>query len=88
MYPYDVLLKYYWSEPREVFNKLRIYYVSRPEGESYFYGSEVESITKIGVELYSGSVIPYHRIFRIMIDSRIIYDRTEERKKAARRVHG
>ena len=83
MFPYDVLLKYYWSEPREIFDKLKVYYLSRPEGENYFYGYEVESINKIGVTLYSGSVIPYHRIFRIMINSRIIYDRVEERKKAA-----
>ncbi|WP_424357622.1 DUF504 domain-containing protein [Methanocella sp. MCL-LM] len=53
-----------------------IYYVSRgsPRDSATVSGDEIKEIGAFGLELESGSVIPYHRVYRIDYRDATIFD--------------
>lgn len=53
-----------------------IYYVSRgsPGDSATVSGDEIKEIGAFGLELESGSVIPYHRVYRIDYRDATIFD--------------
>ncbi len=72
----DVLNRLKWKEG-ETIADATIYYVSRgsPDDSASASGSDVKSIEAFGIELASGSFIPYHRIYKIDYRGRTIFDK-------------
>lgn len=74
--PKDVLNKLKWKES-ESLSDATVYYVSRgsPGDSASVSGGEIKNIDPFGLELESGTFIPYHRIYKIDYRGRTIFDR-------------
>ena len=74
--PRDVLNRLKWKEGESLADAT-IYYVSRgsPDDSASASGGEIKSIEAFGIELASGSFIPYHRIYKIDYRGGTIFDR-------------
>ena len=74
--PRDVLNRLKWKEG-ESLSDATIYYVSRgsPGDSAEVKGDDIKSIEPFGFELESGSLIPYHRVYRIDYRGQKIFDK-------------
>lgn len=74
--PKDVLNRLKWKEGESLADAT-IHYVSRgaPGDTAELSGSEIKSIEAFGLELETGTVIPYHRVYRIDYHGRTIFDK-------------
>lgn len=73
--PRDVLNRLKWKAGESLSDAI-IYYVSRgsPGDSATVSGDEIKEIGAFGLELESGSVIPYHRVYRIDYRDATIFD--------------
>jgi uncharacterized protein (UPF0248 family) len=76
--PRDVLNRLKWKEG-ESLSDATIYYVSRgsPDDSASVDGSEIIRLEPFGIELKSGSFIPYHRVYRIDYRGETVFDKAQ-----------
>jgi uncharacterized protein (UPF0248 family) len=81
MTPREILNELKWREDREI-SKAEIWYRSRTakDGFSIISGDD---LTELGKSFFSTvrATIPFYKIFRIIYDDEVIFDREELEKK-------
>lgn len=75
--PRDVLNELKWREEKRL-EKAKIYYVHRgaPEDFRTMEGSEVQDLGRSFITCVE-SHIPYHRVFKIEYEGRVIFERAQ-----------
>ena len=73
----DLLNKLKWH-PEYEFSKVKLVYISRPEGEIELRGDEISEIGNKFLILKNGNYIPLHRIIRIYYKDEIIWRKGEK----------
>ncbi len=73
----DVLNKLKWH-PEYDFSRVRLVYISRPEGEAELSGNDIHEIGSKFIILTDGTHIPLHRILEIYHDDKILWRKGEK----------
>lgn len=73
--PREILNKLKWKKDY-IFNQVEIWYVHRgaPNDTKIIYGKDIIKLDRSFMETTS-AVIPYHRIFKIIYEKKIIFKR-------------
>lgn len=81
MTPREILNELKWREDRDI-SKAEIWYSSRGTEEGYVIITGGE-LTELGKSFFStaSATIPYYKIFRIVYEEEVIFDREELEKK-------
>jgi uncharacterized protein (UPF0248 family) len=79
--PREILNELKWREDRDI-SKAEIWYSSRGTEEGYVIITGGE-LTELGKSFFStaSATIPYYKIFRIVYEDEVIFDREELEKK-------
>ena len=78
----DILNKLKWH-PDYDFDRVVVVYIDRPKGLSELWGYEIERIGHKFLYLYSGVMIPMHRIVEIRYGNEVVWRKYERRKEQA-----
>ncbi len=73
----DILNKLKWHPDYE-FSRVRIVYISRPEGKSEITGDEIREIGGRFIVLHDETHIPLHRILEIHHEDEILWRKGEK----------
>lgn len=71
----DTLNEIYWKKEYD-FNKVEVWYIHRgaPNNTKIVYGNNILSIEKTFIKT-TETMIPHHRIFKIIYDETVLFDR-------------
>lgn len=81
MTPREILNELKWREDKDI-SKAEIWYRSRDTNEGFTI-SAGDELTELGKSFFSTAqaTIPFYKIFRIIYDGEVIFDREELEKK-------
>lgn len=81
MTPREILNELKWREDKDI-SKAEIWYTSRDTNEGFTIIAG-DDLTELGKSFFSTAqaMIPFYKIFRIIYDGEVIFDREELEKK-------
>lgn len=82
--PRDVLNRLKWDEGRARLEGVLIHYRHRgaPDDEALLRGEDILAIGQSFLDLPEGARLPMHRILRIELEGRTLWDRTKDARPA------
>jgi uncharacterized protein (UPF0248 family) len=82
--PRDVLNRLKWDEGRPGLEGVRIHYLHRgaPNDTAALEGGDVRAVGHSFLDLPRGARLPLHRILRIEVDGRVVWDRRRDAGRA------
>jgi len=84
--PRDILNEFKWKK-NLILENIEIWYVHRgaPDDTKIISGKNIVNLEKSFMQMDS-AMIPYHRIFRIIYENKVVFERQKSRKNGKKDV--